>query len=262
MITTSHKKVILAFLLGLIVTTPPVNADVVSDQWKNNIEGYLQQVDANTTAEIVVFIVQSLRGHGIKKDGGEINEIVKLGVYIFNELSLDTPNGPVVGIGKKGKDNGVLVLVAIEEREWRIEIGYGLEGYITDIETNQIAQQYLIPKFTQGKYGEGLYDTVVALSQKIPVESEDLPIRGRYFYENVNVAGTPLWIIVLISVILAVVILAIIILVYLIKKGKIKVKKARSTRGGYQDGSSSRTPSGGRKGGGGRSGGGGAKGKW
>jgi len=78
--------------------------------------------------QIVFYIVDSLWGHGIEKDGSEINEIVSLGVYIFNELSLDVLGGSVVGIGKADLDNGFLVLVAIEDREWRIEVGYGLGG--------------------------------------------------------------------------------------------------------------------------------------
>ena len=78
--------------------------------------------------QIVFYVVDSLWGHGIEKDGSEINEIVSLGVYIFNELSLDVLGGSVVGIGKADLDNGFLVLVAIEDREWRIEVGYGLGG--------------------------------------------------------------------------------------------------------------------------------------
>lgn len=268
MLTISRKKAVFAFLLVLILTAvSPVNSQVVSDEWRNTIEAYLQQVDANTTAEIVVYVVQSLRGHGIKEEGSEINEIVKLGVYIFNELPLDTPNGPVVGIGKKGKDNGVLVLVAMEEREWRIEVGYGLEGDITDIESNLIAQQFLVPKFQEGEYGEGLYDTVAALSQEIPIPNqvETSAIRGRYFYENVNPPAkveTPLWILILI---IAVGIVTIILVVYFANKGKRKVERSRGRGrrgGGSWGGGGARGPSGGPKGGGGRSGGGGAKGGW
>jgi uncharacterized protein len=173
-------------------------------------------------------------------------------------LPLGTPNGIVVGIGKKGKDNGVLVLVAMVEREWRIETGYGLEGYITDIEANVIAQANLVPKFEEGKHGEGLHDTVVALSQKISAAAEQLPFRGRYSYENANPPvqdQAPLLAIVLIIAIVGV--LAIII-AYLSKKGKIRWKKIS----GDSTYSGRREPSGGSKGGGGRSGGGGAKGKW
>ena len=62
-------------------------------------------------------------------------------------MHLDFNDGTQTGIGKAGRDNGVLDLVALDERQWRIEVGYGLEGDITDIETNLIAQQYLVPAF-------------------------------------------------------------------------------------------------------------------
>lgn len=264
-----NKTAVFFTLTLMVILVLPVNADAILDEWKNSIEAHLQQVDADTTAEIVVYIVQSLRGHGIKKEGSEINEIVKLGVHIFNELPLETPNGLQVGVGKEGKDNGVLVLVAMEEREWRIEVGYGLEGYITDIESNLIAQEHLIPKFREGKYGEGLYETVVALSQKIPVttELEELPIRGRHFYENLNPSlqdETPLWVTILLIGIFVTVVVIIVIVAYLVKKGKIKVEKTRSSGhgGGNSGGSRRRKPSGGRERKGGRSGGAGAKGKW
>lgn len=261
----SFKKIFFTFLLAVaLVAVLPVNAQVISEEWKDSIETYLRQVDTNTTAEIVVFVVDSLWGHGIQNEGSEIHEIVHLGVYIFNEMPLDTPNGMVVGIGKKGKDNGVLILVVIEEREWRIEVGYGLEGYITDIESSHIAQQYMVPKFAQEEYGQGLYDTVVALSQKIPSpsEPEDLPIRGRYFYENASVQEMPTWVVLLFIIVFGAVIVIFVVLAVLVKKGRIKIKRARTTGGGYS-GPSGRRPSGeGRKGGGGRSGGGGSKGKW
>ena len=132
-----------AFVAAIPAAVLPVNGQVLSDDWKDDIESYLLEVDKNITAEIVIYIVDSLYGHGITKDGTEINDITQLGVYIFNELPLDTPSGPVVGIGKKEEDNGVLVLVAMTEREWRIEVGYGLEVYITDVESNRIATDTL-----------------------------------------------------------------------------------------------------------------------
>ena len=171
MLTIPRKSVVLilaVIILPLFII--PVKAEIVPVEWGSRINDYALQVDRDTTAEIVVYVVPSLTGHGIKdKSGAEITEIVKLGVYIFNDMPLGTRDGTVVGVGKKGKDNGVLVLVAIDEREWRIEVGYGLEGDITDIESNRIAQEYMVPKFKEGNYGEGLYDAVVVLGGKIPV---------------------------------------------------------------------------------------------
>ncbi|HDQ06391.1 MAG TPA: TPM domain-containing protein, partial [Candidatus Bathyarchaeota archaeon] len=197
--------ILAAFVVAIPAAVLPVDGQVISDDWRSDIESYLLQVDENTTAEIVIYVLDSLYGHGITKDETEINDKVQLGVYIFNELSLDTPSGPVVGIGKKGKDNGVLVLVAMEDREWRIEIGYGLEGYITDIESYRIAEEYLVPKFQEGLYGEGLKSTVEALAKEIPnvTETEKMPTRGRYVYDNAEPPADeeiPPWVIALIVI--------------------------------------------------------------
>jgi uncharacterized protein len=229
---------------------------VISDDWRNEIESFLLEVDKNTTAEIVVYVVDSLYGHGIKKDGTELNDIVQLGVYIFNELPLDTPSGPVVGIGKKVKDNGVLVLVAMEDREWRIEVGYGLEGYITDVESYQIAQnEYLVPKFQEGKYGEGLADTVEALAKEIPNidKTEQMPTRGRYVYDTGEPPADeeiPLWVIVL-------------IVIFVIVMASVGGRFGGGRTGGWGGrGGGGGGSGGGGGGGGGSSGGGGSGGGW
>ena len=269
-VAVKKKSILTSVVVVSLFFTLPANAQIVPEEWVSLIEDYLTQVDIDTTAETVVYIVQSLRGHGIKdNDGHEVTEIVQLGVYIFNELHLETPTGSVVGIGKKGLDNGVLVLVAMEEHEWRIEVGYGLEGDITDLEADSIAQQYLIPRFQEENYGEGLYDTVVALSAGIPDSNQTgYGIRGRYFYENTNPPASdqlPPWAIVLLVGIGGIVVLVVIVILYLIAKGKIKVERSRSRgwdRGGGGWGGGSSGGKGGSGGGGGRSGGGGAGGKW
>jgi uncharacterized protein len=249
--------IILAAFVGTIpAAVLPVNGQVISDDWKYDIESYLLEVDTNTTAEIVIYVVDSLYGHGISKDGTELNEIVQLGVYIFNELPLDTPSGPVVGIGKKGKDNGVLVLVAMEEREWRIEVGYGLEGYITDVESYRIAEDYLVPKFQEGLYGEGLAYTVIALALEIPNvdKTEQMPTRGRYVYDNAEPPADeeiPWWVIALI------VIFVIVIISVGSRFGGGRIGRSWGRSGGGGGGRS-----GGGGGGGGRSGGGGSGGRW
>jgi uncharacterized protein len=247
--------VILAAFVGTIpAAVPSVNGQVISDEWKSDIESYLLEVDKNTTAEIVIYVVDSLYGHGITKDGTELNDIVQLGVYIFNELPLDTPSGPVVGIGKKGKDNGVLVLVAMEEREWRIEVGYGLEGYITDVESYRIAEDYLVPKFQEGLYGEGLKSTVEALAKEIPNvdKTEQMSTRGRYVYDNAEPPADeeiPWWVIALI----------VIFVIVIISVGG-RLGGGRVGRWGGRGGGGGRSGGGG--GGGGRSGGGGSGGRW
>ena len=60
------------------------------------------------------------------------------------------------GIGIKGKDNGLLVLLAVDDRQVWIEVGYGLEPYITDGFSGETSRQTMVPYFKQGDYGGGL----------------------------------------------------------------------------------------------------------
>ena len=187
---------VISVLMLLPMLVLPTQAYLIPVEWIDEIEYYALQVDQETTAEIVVVVLQSLTGHEITDDdGNEISDIVQLGVYIFNELPLETYNrDAVVGIGKEGKDNGVLILIAIEEQQWRIEVGYGLEGDITDIEANRIAQDYLVPQLSQGNYGEALYGTMVALGQQIAATNQTAEVRGTYYYEqDVPTEEIPFW---------------------------------------------------------------------
>ncbi|MEW5840629.1 MAG: TPM domain-containing protein, partial [Thermoproteota archaeon] len=107
-------------------------AQAMDDGIKILADSYVRRLDDATSAEVVIYTIPSFSGHGIKKDGIEIQDRDMLANYIFNKVSLDG----VTGIGKAGKDNGVLVLMSLERDgsggAMRIEIGRGLEGTITD----------------------------------------------------------------------------------------------------------------------------------
>jgi len=68
------------------------------------------------------------------------------------------------GIGKKGVDKGVLIFVTVKERKLRIEVGYGLEGVITDGMAGEIRDRYINPYLRQNKYGEGILNGAAAVS--------------------------------------------------------------------------------------------------
>jgi len=71
------------------------------------------------------------------------------------------------GIGEKGKDNGLLVLLALDERQVWIEVGYGLEPYITDGFAGETSRQVMVPRFRAGDFGGGLRAGVERLAQRI-----------------------------------------------------------------------------------------------
>ena len=81
------------------------------------------------------------------------------------------------GLGERGKDNGLLVLLAVEERRVRVEVGYGLEPYITDGFAGETSRQVMTPFFRQGDYGGGLEAGVARLVGRI-AEARSIEITG------------------------------------------------------------------------------------
>lgn len=81
------------------------------------------------------------------------------------------------GIGQKGKDNGVLVLLAVKNRQVWIEVGYDLEQYITDGFAGETSRQYMVPEFRRGEYGRGLLAGVSRVVGRI-AEGRNVPLQG------------------------------------------------------------------------------------
>lgn len=84
------------------------------------------------------------------------------------------------GIGNRDSDAGVLVLLAVDDREVWIEVGYGLEGAITDGFAGSTSRTVMVPYFREGRYGEGLYAGVVEIARRIAAERnvalDNLPV--------------------------------------------------------------------------------------
>ncbi|GGY15714.1 hypothetical protein GCM10008098_03520 [Rhodanobacter panaciterrae] len=81
-------------------------------------------------------------------------------------------------VGRKGIDDGVLLLVAKNDRRVRIEVGYGLEGAIPDAATARITREYIAPKFRSNDYFGGISDAVGELTQLINGEALPPPVQG------------------------------------------------------------------------------------
>lgn len=111
-------------------------ASVFTIEQKASLEQVLTENERATGNEISVVVVSSLDGDTVE------NYAEKL----FQEW----------GIGKKGADNGALLLVAIEDRKLRIETGYGLEPTLTDAVSSRIIRNTITPQFKEGKYPEGI----------------------------------------------------------------------------------------------------------
>lgn len=92
-------------------------------------------------------------------------------------------------LGRKGVDDGVLLLIAKNDRQVRIEVGYGLEGAIPDAAAARIIREYLAPKFRNNDYFGGIGDAVGALTLLINGEPLPPPVRGNEVAHGPNVQG-------------------------------------------------------------------------
>lgn len=81
-------------------------------------------------------------------------------------------------LGRKGVDDGVLLLVAKDDHAVRIEVGYGLEGVLTDATTNRIIRQWIVPQFKAGNFYQGISDGEARITQLIDGEALPEPPRN------------------------------------------------------------------------------------
>lgn len=122
-------------------------AGVISSDYLQKINSLIEEVEQKTSAEVAVVTQPSIAPYGADQ---------------YAQMLFDNWK-----IGKKGKDNGVLILLAVKEREWRIHTGYGVEGILPDGVCGRIGRDYMVPYFKDGQYAEGLYYGVAATANII-----------------------------------------------------------------------------------------------
>ena len=107
-------------------------------------------LDDETTAELAVLIVDTTAPMGIDE-------------FAFRTFERN-------GIGKAGKDNGILLVISVDERLWRIEVGYGVEPVLTDARVGRIGRDILAPSLAAGDYFAGIQGTVFAIGDHLRAE--------------------------------------------------------------------------------------------
>ena len=81
------------------------------------------------------------------------------------------------GIGQRGRDNGLLIVLAVKERQVWVEVGYDLEQFITDGFAGETSRQYMVPEFRRGQYGAGLLAGVSRIVTRI-AERRNVSLQG------------------------------------------------------------------------------------
>lgn len=134
-------------------------AHIISAQAVQQLETACASIEKSTGVEISIITVDSLGGEAIEREG----------LRYLEEW----------GVGKKGKDNGVVILVAEQEHEVRIETGYGIEEVLPDGKAGEIIRYDIVPRFKQGDYGAGLLAAVYKIGKIVGGELVAYPQEGR-----------------------------------------------------------------------------------
>jgi uncharacterized protein len=135
-------------LTGRVVDT----AGLLSAQDQAALTQKLQTLEQATSRQLVVATVPDLQGYPIEDFGYQL--------------------GRAWGIGQKGANNGVILLVSKNDHKVRIEVGYGLEPILTDALSSQIIQDRMIPEFKKGDYAAGINAGVDAIAQQLQAPPE------------------------------------------------------------------------------------------
>jgi uncharacterized protein len=126
-------------------------ANVIDSSDEHSLNGILQELEQKTSAQYIILTVQSTEGMPIEQFAIEHAQKWQL--------------------GQKGKDNGMLFVLAAKDRRYRFEVGYGLEGFITDQYCGRIGREVLVPLLKKGQYSKGIYEANLQIVKRIADES-------------------------------------------------------------------------------------------
>jgi uncharacterized protein len=240
----------LAAGVALALTFPPLTgrivdqANIIPQQTRDALEPRLAELEQKSGIQLVVATVSSLEGQEVEPYANELFRFWKL--------------------GEKGKNNGVLLLVAPKERRVRIEVGYGLEGTLTDALSAVIVANAITPRFKTGDYGGGITRGVDDIITVLTTDESEWSKRPSLRLDRPQAAHPTNWVGV-IALVAFLVLLAVSPGFRTLVFAMLLTGRGGSYGGGFGGGFGGGGGSGsggGFSGGGGSSGGGGASGRW
>lgn len=134
-------------------------AGLLSPDIRDELESKLQQLEQTNSTQLVVLIIPGLEGDDLERFSIQVAEKWK--------------------IGQKGKDNGAILLISRDDRKVRIEVGYGLEGTLTDLVCGRIIDDVLVPRFKQGEFDAGVLEAVDAIISLVRGEYSDTDFKAQ-----------------------------------------------------------------------------------
>ena len=193
----------LAALLALLLTATSALAQPPIPQLTGPVNDFANIIDPASEAEL------ERRIRALMAASGDVVVVATVpmieGFMDIREFAVKMFENGGRGIGEKGKDNGLLIVVAVKERQVGVEVGYDLEGDVTDGFAGTVIRERIRPPFQQGRYGEGLVagtTTIVnRIAQRRGVELTDVPREPEPARRRTS-PGFPMWPIIIFFILL------------------------------------------------------------
>ena len=170
-------------LIIILLAGAALAQEAVFPKYTGYVNDFAKVIDSATQAKL-----ENLCRDLEKKTGAELALVT-----VQNTEPLDTKTYAVKlfekwGVGKKGKDNGVIILLAMEQKRVEVEVGYGLEGVLNDAKVGELIDREMMPYLKKGDFSGAMYSLAIAISAQIEKEPSDKEkARARERWMNVYV---------------------------------------------------------------------------
>jgi uncharacterized protein len=167
-----------ALLFALVVAASPLRAQPLPPELTQPVNDFANVIDPQSKASL------DMLTRSLQQASGDVLVVATIPTFKpsygdIREYAVKMFENHGRGIGQRGKDNGVLILVAVNDRQVWIEVGYDLEQFVTDGFAGETSRQYMAPQFRNGNYGAGVLAGATRIAQRIA--------QGR----NVTLQGVP-----------------------------------------------------------------------
>ncbi len=153
--------ILIILFLPIVLAQSPITdliqdeANILSEQERTQIRAILQDWYDKDISQTAVVIINTLEGKAIE------------------QAAFDLANEK---LGTKEKDNGFLILIVIEDKKYRFEVGKGLEPIFNDAKVGRYGRNFFVPTFQQGKYGEGIILTLNEMNKEFTGQALDMEL--------------------------------------------------------------------------------------
>jgi len=192
------KKTLNSLFLAIVIASIAFCAEIEFPKYTGYVNDLAGVIDAENITKLNI-LANKLK----ENTGAELAVVTVRSTYPLDSKSYATQLFEKWGIGKKDKDNGLLILFVKKDKRVEVEVGYGLEGTITDGFAGEVLDKYALPAFKDKNYGRGIYLAGLAFYDRITKEYTTHP-QSKIEQVNMNIYS----VLMAVSVIIIVFILA------------------------------------------------------